>query len=146
MTTEEKAKAYDEALEKAKSMIDDLRKGEDILAVSDLESMFPELKESEGERIRKELIAFLKENYETGRAEETWSLSGIERWIAWLEKQKEQKPTEEIPSNVDLEKEIEKAQEHYFALKDKGFSLDSMDVSVLARHFYELGIKEQTKK
>ena len=49
-------------------------------------------------------------------------------------------------TEVDLEKEIEKAQEHYFALKEQGFSLDSMDVSVLARHFYELGIKEQTQK
>ena len=45
--------------------------------------------ESEDEKIRKELIAFLKENHETGRADETWSLSGIERWIAWLEKQGE---------------------------------------------------------
>lgn len=40
---------------------------------------------SEDERIRKELIAFLKENHETGRADKTWSLSGIERWIDWLE-------------------------------------------------------------
>lgn len=40
-------KKYKNALEKAKSMINDLRKGEDILVVSDLESMFPELTESE---------------------------------------------------------------------------------------------------
>ena len=59
MTDKEKAKAYDEALERAKAMIDDLRKGEDILAVSDLEAMFPELRESEDERIRKELINFI---------------------------------------------------------------------------------------
>ena len=52
---------------------------------------------------------------------------------------------EQEQSEVDLEKEIEKAQEHYFALKDKGFSLDSMDVSVLARHFYELGRKGGNK-
>ena len=53
----------------------------------DLEHYFPELAESEDEKIRKELIAFLKENHETGRADETWSLSGIECWISWLEKQ-----------------------------------------------------------
>lgn len=52
-----------------------------------LESLFPELAESEDERIEKEIIAFLKENLETGRADETWSLSGLKRWIAWLEKQ-----------------------------------------------------------
>lgn len=44
----------------------------------------------EDEEIRKELITFLKEDLETGgRAEETWSMSGLERWIAWLEKQQD---------------------------------------------------------
>lgn len=63
-----------------------------------LETLIPELKESEDGKIRKELIAFLKENLETGRADETWSMSGLKRWIAWLEKQGEQEPKE-----VDLE-------------------------------------------
>jgi hypothetical protein len=49
----------------------------------------------EDERIREELIAFLKENHETGRADETWSLSGIERWIAWLERQDRPQPKQE---------------------------------------------------
>ena len=54
MTEQEKAKAYDEAIEKAKSVIKQnplmeyLRKG--------IEYIFPELKESEDERIRKMLI------------------------------------------------------------------------------------------
>ena len=67
-----------------------------------LERIFPELrenKESDSERIRKELIAFLRENHETGRADETWSLSGIERWIIWLEKQGE--PVEINPTEFD---------------------------------------------
>lgn len=50
------------------------------------EKYFPELAESEDEKIEKEIIAFLKENLETGRADETWSLSGLKRWITWLEK------------------------------------------------------------
>lgn len=55
-----------------------------------LEDICPELAGSEDERIRKEIIAFLKENLETGgRADETWSISGLERWITWLEKQGE---------------------------------------------------------
>lgn len=49
-------KKYNEALERAKAMIDDLRKGEDILAVSEIEAMFPELAESEDERTRKEIM------------------------------------------------------------------------------------------
>ena len=73
-------KKYKDALERAKSMIDDLRKGEDILAVSNLETMFPELKESEDERIRKALIRFHKSSID---------IDGIkgEDILAWLEKQ-----------------------------------------------------------
>lgn len=53
-----------------------------------IEEIFPELTESKDERIRKELLAFLKEElYTGGRAEETWDMKGLERWIAWLEKQ-----------------------------------------------------------
>jgi len=56
----------------------------------------PELKGNEDEKIRKEIVAFLKENFEKGIAEETWSLSGLERWIDWLEKQSEQKPADKV--------------------------------------------------
>lgn len=89
MTQEQKAKRYDEALERAKSMIDDLRKGEDILAVSDLEEMFPELKESEDERIRKVLIHIVKGA--CNKYDMTYYYQGVEvgeeKLLAWLEKQ-----------------------------------------------------------
>ena len=76
-------KKYKEALERAKKLRDNAN---GLVLQKWCENVFPELKESE-ERIRKEIIAFLKENLETGRAEETWSISGLERWIAWIEKQ-----------------------------------------------------------
>jgi len=81
MTQEEKAKAYDEALEKARSIIEYYveHKRNDVLPYikEDLEGIFPELKESEDERIRKEIIDFVK------------SRGGFKGdWIAWLEKQK----------------------------------------------------------
>lgn len=80
-------KKYKEALTWMQSLYDGLHGA----TKKDAEHYFPELAETEDERIRKELIEFLKENHETGRADETWSLSGIERWIAWLEKQGEKK-------------------------------------------------------
>jgi len=49
---------------------------------------------------------------------------------------------------VDLEKELKKCQEHYILVKEKGFSLDWMDIETTARHFYELGLnarKEESK-
>ena len=99
-------KKYKEALEKAKSMIDDLRKGEDILAVSNLETMFPELKESDDERIRKELLESFKYQQRESRTDKEW-LNGIKlsEVVAWLEKQGEQKPIFNVvdwqPSKVD---------------------------------------------
>ena len=92
MNTYTYEKKYKDALEKAKSMIDDLRKGEDILAVSDLESMFPELKESEDERIRREIIDFLwKEKIFLQEVHLSVENNPKYRFvmdaIAWLEKQ-----------------------------------------------------------
>ncbi|MBP5723802.1 MAG: hypothetical protein J6X18_09570 [Bacteroidales bacterium] len=48
---------------------------------------FPELKESEDEKIRKEIIEYLKLKYEDPNAIE----HNYDKWIAWLEKQKELK-------------------------------------------------------
>ena len=59
MTTEEKAKAYDEALETARK----INSGEGVAAPSDwtvYEVIFPELKESEDKKIKKALIAYFK--------------------------------------------------------------------------------------
>ena len=72
-------KKYKEALERAK---DYYEKGY-LMINAALEKMFPELNESEDETIRKELINFFKSR-----------LAGFpqcEKYIAWLEKQGEQK-------------------------------------------------------
>ena len=92
MTTEEKAKAYDEALEKAKELLDSPRTCFDIEQLKDI---FSELAESEDERIRKEL----KEAFEAYDIESTWNGIPIRSIFAWLEKRKEQKPGE-IPPYV----------------------------------------------
>lgn len=66
MTVEEKAKRYDEALEIAKKnyvTAQDLCEGSQIgveCFKNTLENIFPELKEIEDDRIRKELTEFLK--------------------------------------------------------------------------------------
>lgn len=48
MTIEQKAKAYDKALEKAKDFYKDYEQRDNQLYADDLESIFPELKESGG--------------------------------------------------------------------------------------------------
>lgn len=86
MTQEEKAKAYDEALEKARKRV--LIEPQDHTDAI-LKDIFPELRENENERIRKEMIDFLNQYKEDG-------LRGVDitPWIVYLEKQKEQKPVE----------------------------------------------------
>ena len=80
-TIEEKAKAYDEAL-KVLHKYD----GANIMFTQDLkEEMFPELKENEDERIRKELLAWLK-----SRDGQTLPIDKYNAAIAWLDKQGEQ--------------------------------------------------------
>ena len=78
MTIEEKAKAYDEALAKAR----EIHRNEDN-KVGDMEFIFPELAESaesKNEKIRKELITFVN----------VWwqhiDKPKQKRWIDWLKK------------------------------------------------------------
>ena len=81
MTEEEKAKRYDEAIERAKGVIEQnplmeyLKKG--------IEYILPELKESEDERIRKGIIRNLE--YLADRAE-GFVKDELKERIAWLEK------------------------------------------------------------
>ena len=58
-----------------------------------LETLIPELAESEDERIREELVAFFKEMRDTWH-EIYWHDLQVEGILAWLKKQKEQKPAD----------------------------------------------------
>ena len=83
MTIEQKAKAYDKAIETAKNVLEtDLHES----GVWAIKKIFPELKESEDEKIRKFLIGLLS----SGTWRKEYPFSPID-CVAWLEKQKEQK-------------------------------------------------------
>ena len=79
MNTEEKAKAYDEALERAQKVV--TRAGSDV-AMDIVRYIFPEFAENDDEKIRKEIISALKFANDGGV---------YDKHIAYLEKQKEQK-------------------------------------------------------
>ena len=81
LSIEQKARRYDEAIKKAESLykVSEPMSGCNVI----IETLFPELKESEDERIKKELIDFVKSR-----------LAGFhdcKRFTDWLEKQGEQK-------------------------------------------------------
>jgi hypothetical protein len=94
LSIEEKAQAYDKALERAQALYNDKNEIGYANAESVLEEVFPLLKESEDERIRKEIINYF------AKGKEYLSLCSIGKddILAWLEKQGEQKPTIEMKS------------------------------------------------
>ena len=82
-------KKYKEALERARALRNEAIEEEYAVDyIKDYETIFPELRESEDERIRKEIIGYL--NSRVATAEET-ELLYFKRWIAYLEKQKDSK-------------------------------------------------------
>ena len=83
LTTEQKAQRYDEALNEAKEWYNN--PNSDKIGKSYLWAVFPELKESEDERIKREIIGFIRNAYWTSNRKRFNEL------VAWLEKQGEKK-------------------------------------------------------
>lgn len=84
MTEKEKAKAYDEALKKASAA----HKDEDRHLKATLERIFPELKESDDEKIKTAILNHLKKMW--GNCQDDVCGVHVEDAIAWFEKQGEQ--------------------------------------------------------
>ena len=74
LTIEQKAKAYDEAIERALKL--KVQNPFDTVGQM-MEYVFPELAESEDENIRKEILDYIVK------------ATGCKRWIDWIEKQGE---------------------------------------------------------
>ena len=112
MTTEQKAKAYDEALEKAAQLIENC--GDNNGCKEMIRSIFPELVEIEDERIKYCLISLIAS--ETAYDEFEKYNVDYDSVYAWLAKQGEQKPADEeekgnvggISSNSKWSEEDEK--------------------------------------
>lgn len=87
LTIEEKAKRYGEALERAKKL---QKTCNSTAVVGWCEYIFPELKDSENERIRKVLLDYFQSYKEVGTVgAETFNGIPTDNILAWLEKQGE---------------------------------------------------------
>ncbi len=75
-------------LETAKRLVKEGKMSQEVLEI-----LFPELKESDDERIKKNIITFLDELFSLGKNTnfDKWSKSDCAEWIAWLKKQGELK-------------------------------------------------------
>ena len=116
-------KKYKEALEVAQKLYQDCPNGKNdrLYHTTDLEKMFPELRESEDEKIRKELIEHVKDQQSSfisapdcrDRYEEEEN-NKYNSWIAWLEKQGEKKPAEWSEEDQNALEDVREAVVHYW--------------------------------
>ena len=85
LSIEEKAKRYDESIERAKHY-------QKVNGSAVITAIFPELKESEDDKIRKGIESILKHYKENGEIICPYPFVKIDEVLAWLEKQKETIP------------------------------------------------------
>ena len=114
-------KAYKDALDRARKMMDSKRSV--VIGKQALETIFPELSESEDERIRKEIIDFIQWAEDRGMTRHDYHQAKRPAvWLAYLEKQKEQKPAEWSEGDEDMLNScissIEEAKENRYAYKE----------------------------
>ena len=85
-TIEQKAIAYDEALERAKTLYENANR---MNLKKWVEQVFPELAESEDEKVRKELIDAVQGLWDNDALPIPLSVKRKDEWLAWHEKQAE---------------------------------------------------------
>ena len=111
-------KKYEDAVNKIKSIIADKKKQglTNCLFEGDLNEIFPQLKESEDERIRKALISAIQVAWNNGGFSFDTKRVDIDAWIAWLEKQGETFTKKDVDDAwlkgmCDAKRELEKQGE-----------------------------------
>lgn len=108
MTIEEKAKAYDEAYKVAAELHNLCKEGtQTAFHRANLEMMFPKLKESEDERIRKTITAVIG-CYDSENS--YFKEVSKKKCLAWLEKQGEQKSADKVEPKFKVGDIIIKSQ------------------------------------
>lgn len=105
-------KKYNEALERARALWREAIEKEYVNDyLKDYETIFPELRESEDEMTRNEIIAFIEQAIHRGGGTPI-PKEKEDKWIAYLEKQKEKKPNIEICPHSIKSKSYSMQKEH----------------------------------
>lgn len=114
---------YEQKYKKALSFLKDLKHHMSDYCIEKLEGFFPELRESEDERIRKEIIKLVHFFYGSSLA--CKHFVSEDNMIAWLEKQGMQKPAEFDDTNA--KRMFIKALERVEEQNSKGYKLTDCD-------------------
>ena len=123
LSIEEKAKAYDEAIKRVENIKTGKCETTFVFTEGLFEHIFPELKESEDERIRKDIIDHLQ--FLAKYCIE--SMPNVDKWIAWLEKQGKKKPFDYTHTNVFTEKAAIWFNNNFIVHDEYGVISDSFD-------------------
>lgn len=136
LSIEEKAKAYEEKLDVARHIYADPSvKDEDKYYI---EVIFPELTESEDERIRKKIIATIHLYYGEPLEDEAKEM------IAWLEKRGEQKPAWNEEEEYRLDIILERIERGLIVDKEHIDWLKSLKDRVQPQHKQEWSMYDET--
>ena len=92
LTIEQKAKAYDEDIKKIENIKTGKCETTFLFTEGLFEHIFPELKEPNDEKIRKELIDAIQGLWDDDALPMPLSVKRKDAWLAWLEKQAADKP------------------------------------------------------
>lgn len=127
-------KKYKEALERAKKWRNAPNSDKiPTYANRVIEEIFPELKESEDERMRKEITDFIRRKFESS-CSPTPSKTTLANWITWLEQQGEKKPGEDSLTLEEFKNAfITKAKQYDIELPNR-----SWDIYALCKELYSL--------
>ena len=142
-TIEEKAKAYDEALERAEHV--KLTNTKEIVAAA--EYIFPELSESEDERIRKWIVAEIKHQYLVD-GKKIYCEEAKDA-LAYLKKLKEQKPIVKIPkfrAGDTIHLKSSNAEYTIEAISSSGYHGKGWSLTFDAEPDYELVSEDKEKQ
>lgn len=118
---------YEQALEVAKKLIENEETNIPVFYVDNIKDIFTELKESEDEKIRKDIVKYLESKYEDPNAINC----NYKEWIAWLEKQSEPKEYtfKSLPRLLDMIEPTNKAKAYCRKLIDtlvkEGYATDA---------------------
>ncbi len=142
-------KLYEDVLERAKSGLKDKNYYLSQSAKEVTEFLFPQLKETEDEKVKRELTRFLI-NFNNGyysRPSET----EIDSWIKWIDKKCGQKPTDKIKSKFKIGDWIADGEYIWkvtdikpldYILQSQAGSVVSDDISYVDKHFHLWAIED----
>ena len=126
---------YESKYKEALSFLKDLKPHMSDYCIEKLEGFFPELKETEDGKIRKEIIEYIT------RYKDCITDKEYDSWIAWLEKQGEQKSawSEEDEKLTEFEKELNRI---VISFSDAHAYMDETEIHHYSKGFLDLARKE----